>query len=202
MASLPTKIDTRDVAVEIDAHAGPVEARRDLLDMGRFAGAVIAGDHDAAVIGEARQDREGGLLVEQVIRIEVRNIAVTLAVGRHFEIAVDAEGLAHGKTFVSGSAMGLSIVSCIHASSSIRPLATAARDRPFATSLNLISCLRNRVRLIRGLRVCPCHFFSAQTRSLESVMRPDDIAQPFLEGPIAAMGVGMEALDQISCRSS
>jgi hypothetical protein len=36
----------------------PVEARRDLLDMGRLAGAVIALDHDAAVEGEAREDRQ------------------------------------------------------------------------------------------------------------------------------------------------
>ena len=39
---LADEIDARDVAVEIDAHAGPVKARGDLLDMGRFAGAVIA----------------------------------------------------------------------------------------------------------------------------------------------------------------
>ena len=57
---LADQVDAADVAVEIDAHAGPVEARRDLLDMGRLAGAVIAGDHDAAVVGEAGQDRERG----------------------------------------------------------------------------------------------------------------------------------------------
>ena len=39
---LADEVDARDVAVEVDAHAGPVEARRDLLDMGRLAGAVIA----------------------------------------------------------------------------------------------------------------------------------------------------------------
>ena len=38
MAILADEIDTRDVAVEIDAHAGPVQERAgDLLDMGRFA---------------------------------------------------------------------------------------------------------------------------------------------------------------------
>jgi hypothetical protein len=40
---LADEVDTADMAVEVDAHAGPVEPRRDLLDMGRFAGAVIAG---------------------------------------------------------------------------------------------------------------------------------------------------------------
>ena len=57
---LADQVDTADVAVEIDAHAGPVEPRRDLLDMRRLAGAVIAGDDDAAVVGEAGEDRERG----------------------------------------------------------------------------------------------------------------------------------------------
>jgi hypothetical protein len=59
------------VAVEVDAQAGPVEAGGDLLDMGRLAGAVIARDDDAAVAREAREDRERGRPVEQVIRIEI-----------------------------------------------------------------------------------------------------------------------------------
>ena len=45
---LADEVDAADVAVEVDAHARPVEPRRDLLDMGRFAGAVIARDDDAA----------------------------------------------------------------------------------------------------------------------------------------------------------
>ena len=57
---LADQVDTADVAVEVDAHARPVEPRRHLLDMGRLAGAVIAGDDDAAVVGEAGQDRERG----------------------------------------------------------------------------------------------------------------------------------------------
>ena len=50
---LADEVDAADMAVEVDAHAGPVEPRRDLLDMGRLAGAVIARDHDAAVVGKA-----------------------------------------------------------------------------------------------------------------------------------------------------
>ena len=68
---LADEIDAADMAVEVDAHAGPVEARRDLLDMGRLAGAVIARHHDAAVVGKARQDRQRRLLVEQIVRIDV-----------------------------------------------------------------------------------------------------------------------------------
>ena len=46
---LADEVDAGDVAVEVDAHAGPVQAGRDLLDMRRLAGAVVAGHHDAPV---------------------------------------------------------------------------------------------------------------------------------------------------------
>ena len=69
---LADQIDAADVAVEIDADAGPVEARRDLLDMRRLAGAVIALDHDAAVVGEAGEDRERGVVVEAIGLVERR----------------------------------------------------------------------------------------------------------------------------------
>ena len=91
---LADQVDTADVAVEVDAHAGPVEPRRDLLDMGRLAGAVIAGDHDAAVLGEAGEDGERGRPVEAVIGIDVGHVLVGLGIGRHFHVAVDAEHLA------------------------------------------------------------------------------------------------------------
>ena len=90
---LADQIDARDMAVEIDAHARPVEARRDLLDMGRFAGAVIAGDHDAAVVGEAGEDGEGGFAIEQIVRVGVRNVLVGRRIGRDLEVGVDAEQL-------------------------------------------------------------------------------------------------------------
>ena len=75
---LADEIDAADVAVEVDADARPVEAGRDLLDMGRLAGAVIARDHDAAVVGEAGEDRERRVPVEQVVRIEIRHVVVRL----------------------------------------------------------------------------------------------------------------------------
>jgi hypothetical protein len=58
---LADEIDTADMAVQIDADAGPVQPRRDLLDMGGFAGAVIALHHDTAVEGKAGEDRQRGL---------------------------------------------------------------------------------------------------------------------------------------------
>ncbi len=42
---LADQVDAADVAVEVDADAGPVQPGRDLLDMRRFAGAVITLDH-------------------------------------------------------------------------------------------------------------------------------------------------------------
>ena len=90
---LADEIDAADMAVEIDAHARPVEPRRHLLDMGRLAGAVIAGDDDPAVPGKAGEDGERGRLVEPVVGIEVRHVLVRLGIGRHFQVAVDAEQL-------------------------------------------------------------------------------------------------------------
>ena len=73
---LADEIDAGDMAVEVDAHARPVKTRGDLLDMGRLAGAVITGDHHPAVEGEARQDRESRVPVEQIVRIEIGNVFV------------------------------------------------------------------------------------------------------------------------------
>ena len=93
---LADQVDAADVAVEVDADAGPVEARGDLLDMGRLAGAVIALDHDAAVVGEAGEDRQRGVAVEAVGLVDdPGTCSVALAEGRHLHVAVDAERLAH-----------------------------------------------------------------------------------------------------------
>ena len=90
---LADQVDTADVAVEVDAHARPVEPRRDLLDVGRLAGAVVAGHDDAAVVGEAGQDRQGGRAVEAIVRIDVRHVFVRLRVGGNLHVALDAEKL-------------------------------------------------------------------------------------------------------------
>ena len=88
---LADQVDTADVAVEVDAHARPVQPRRDLLDMGRLAGAVIAGHDDAPVVGEAGEDRERGGAVETVVLVDIRHMVVGLGIGRNFHVAVDAE---------------------------------------------------------------------------------------------------------------
>ena len=73
----------------------PVEPRRDLLDVGRLAGAVIALDHDPAVAGEAGADRHRRVGVEHIGGVEVGNPLVRLAEAGHFQVAVDAERVAH-----------------------------------------------------------------------------------------------------------
>jgi hypothetical protein len=90
---LADQVDAADVAVEIDAHARPVEPRRHLLDMGRLAGTVIAGDDDAPVLGEAGQDRERGRAIETVVRIDIGHVLFGLRIGRHFHIAIDSKDL-------------------------------------------------------------------------------------------------------------
>ncbi len=62
---LADEIDARDVAVEVDADARPVEAGRHLLDVGRLTGAVIALDHHAAVVLEAGEDGERHVAIER-----------------------------------------------------------------------------------------------------------------------------------------
>ena len=91
---LADQIDTADVAVEIDAHARPVQSRRHLLDMGRLAGAVIAGDDDAPVLGKTSKDGKRGRLVETIVWIDVRHVLVGIGIGRHLHVAVEAEQLA------------------------------------------------------------------------------------------------------------
>ena len=83
---LADQIDAGDVAVEVDAHAGPVEAGGGLLDVGRLPGAVIAGDHHPAVIGEAGEDRERRIAVEQIVRIEIRHVFFGVGISRRFHI--------------------------------------------------------------------------------------------------------------------
>ena len=111
---LADEIDARDVAVQVDADAGPVEARGDLLDVGRLAGAVIAGDQDAPVEGEARQDRQRRLAIEQVVGIEIRHVLVGFGIGRRLHVQIDAESCrtdtrVSGRPDVDSAAVGVSL---------------------------------------------------------------------------------------------
>src|SRR3546814_9027088 len=62
-----------DMPVQINPHARPVEASRNLLYMRRFTRAVQALEHDASVTRKPRQNRQGRVLVEAVGRIHFGN---------------------------------------------------------------------------------------------------------------------------------
>ena len=91
---LADQIDAADVAVEVDANARPVQPRRDLLDMRRLAGAVIALDHRAAVEGKPGEDRQRRLAIELVGGVDVRYVLGTHRKGRYDHVGVDLEHLA------------------------------------------------------------------------------------------------------------
>lgn len=55
---------------------------------------MIAGDHHAAVMGEACENGERRVAVEKVVGIEVRHIGVALAVGGNADVGIDTEGFA------------------------------------------------------------------------------------------------------------
>ena len=63
---LADQIETAHVAVEIDAHAGPVQPRRNLFHVGRLAGTVIALYQYPPVVHEPGQQRQGRIRVEAV----------------------------------------------------------------------------------------------------------------------------------------
>ena len=84
------------MAVQVDAHAGPVEAGRHLFDMGGLAGAVIALNHDPPVVGETGDDGDRRIGIEMIRFVEVGNVFAALAEGRDLHVRIDAEDLAHG----------------------------------------------------------------------------------------------------------
>jgi hypothetical protein len=92
---LADQVDTADVAVQVDADAGPVEARRHLLDMRRFARAVIALDHDAAVEGEPGEDRQRRVMIEDVGVVDVGDVFRPLREAGDRHIHIDPECLTH-----------------------------------------------------------------------------------------------------------
>jgi len=59
--------------------------------MRRFARAVEALNHDAAVEGEPRKDRQRRIGIEDVRRVEVGHALIGDRKGGHLEIDIDAE---------------------------------------------------------------------------------------------------------------
>ena len=71
---LADQVHAADVAIEVDAHARPVEARGDLLDVTRLAGAMPPLHHHAPVVHEPREQRQRGVAVEDVVGVERRHV--------------------------------------------------------------------------------------------------------------------------------
>src|SRR5262245_17912023 len=68
------EIDARDMAIKVNSHARPIQAGRDLFDMGRFSGSMIARDHDPAVAGKARENGKSRIAVKNIVWIEIGNV--------------------------------------------------------------------------------------------------------------------------------
>jgi hypothetical protein len=93
---LADEIDTADVAVEVDAYARPVQPRRHLFDVRRFAGTVIAGDDHAPVLGKPGKHRKRGLAVEEIVLVDIGYVLVGFREGGHFHVGIDPEELTGG----------------------------------------------------------------------------------------------------------
>ena len=88
---LADQVDPRDMAVEIDADQRPVQARGDLLDMGRFTCTVEALHHDPAIKGEAGADGLGRLRIETIGCVNIRHMRITVREGRHLHVDINTE---------------------------------------------------------------------------------------------------------------
>ena len=100
------QLDARYVAVQSPAHSRPVQMRRDLFDMGRFAGAVIALDHHAAVVAKSCQDRQRGVGIELVGRVDVGHALGALGEAMHHHVRIDAKHVTD-RDFLGGSCFGI-----------------------------------------------------------------------------------------------
>jgi hypothetical protein len=83
------------MAIQVHAHARPVQARGDLFDMGGFAGAVQALHHDPAVAGKAGKNRQRHIVIEAIGLIDFGHMLITPDKSRHLQIRVQAEHAAN-----------------------------------------------------------------------------------------------------------
>ena len=83
------------------------EPRRDLLDMRRLAGAVIALHHYPPVEGEPGEDRQRGFRIKHVAFVEVGYARIRLAEGGNRPVDIDPEDAAHIDSGVGRGEYGL-----------------------------------------------------------------------------------------------
>ena len=96
---LADQVDPADMAVQVHPHTRPGQPCGNLLDMGGFAGAVIALDHHAAVVGKARKDRQRGIRVEFIGGVDHRYPVGRFGKALDLHVGVNPENLADRDVF-------------------------------------------------------------------------------------------------------
>ena len=96
------KVDTADMAIEVNPYKRPVEPRGDLLDMGGFTCAVISLHHNAAVIGKACADSLRGLIIKDVSLVNFGHMFRFFRKSRNLHVEIYAKNLAGGNGRVRG----------------------------------------------------------------------------------------------------
>ena len=141
---LADHIDPRHVAVQIDPDHRPIEAGRNLLDMGRLTGAVIPLHHDPAIVFKARQQRDRGLRIKAIGVIDRRNIFRAILETVDDKICVEAEHLTDIDLFGRLQALqGVAIAHHSHANCLSSSLFKAHLSQPArAPSVTLGEALR------------------------------------------------------------
>ena len=204
---LADEIDARDVAVEVDAHTRPVQPRGDLLDVSGFACAMIAGDHDAAVEGEAGEDGERRRAVEQILGIEIRDVFIRRGKRGNLHVRINAEGLAHRYGCIRDRKRGRCHRRQLHLSSNVAARPPAALKRTSGTfGSRAATGWASRVLVLDTLSArgpttkswAPAHRRSRShgAKRTQNVISVDDFAQPVFVGAVAAVRVGMQSLDE------
>ena len=94
------------MAVQVDAHAGPVQPGGHLFNVGGLARAVQALQHDPAVVFKTRQEGQRDFAVEAVIGVDLGHMLRALAKGGDLERAVDVKNLAHIQALQIGVLIG------------------------------------------------------------------------------------------------
>ena len=85
------QIKAADMAVEIDPDAGPIQPRRDLLDMGGLTRSMKPLNHHPPIIAKTRENGQGHVMVKTISRINLRHMLIPFAKRRDAQVAVDAK---------------------------------------------------------------------------------------------------------------
>ena len=96
---LTDKVNSADMAVEVDPCCWPFQARSNLFDMGGFTCAVVALHHNATIVGKTRQDRERCVRVEFICAVDLWNAVTDFGKTLNSHISVNSKHIAYGNVF-------------------------------------------------------------------------------------------------------